>query len=82
VDQSRAILPRPAGGERVGVRGVLATAQHPQVGQKAAPHPFAAPRAAPDLSPQAGRGDLAAWSILSPACKRRRSHTLISATRY
>jgi hypothetical protein len=56
VDQSRAIIPRPAWGERVGVRGVLATAA-PQVGQKAAPHPLAAPRAAPDLSPRAGRGD-------------------------
>jgi hypothetical protein len=33
VDHSRAIFPRPACGERVGVRGVLATAQHPQVGQ-------------------------------------------------
>jgi len=31
VDQSRWILLRPACGERVGVRGVLATAQHPQV---------------------------------------------------
>jgi hypothetical protein len=30
----------------------------------------------------AGYDQLAAWSILSPACKRRRSHTLISATRY
>jgi hypothetical protein len=47
VDQSRAILPRPACGERVGVRGVLATAQHPQPGQKSAPHPVAAPCAAP-----------------------------------
>jgi hypothetical protein len=34
VDHSRAIFPRPACGERVGVRGVLATAQHPQVSRK------------------------------------------------
>jgi hypothetical protein len=61
VDHSRAIPPRPACGERVGVRGVLVTAQRPPVGQKAAPHPVAARRAATDLSPQAGRGDWAAW---------------------
>jgi hypothetical protein len=68
VDQSRAILPRPACGESprtaarqggrsgVGVRGVLATAASTS-GAESCPHPLAEPRAAPDLSPRAGRGD-------------------------
>jgi hypothetical protein len=34
--------------------GVLATAQHSQMGRKLPPHPAAAPGAAADLSPQAG----------------------------
>src|SRR6266446_6215065 len=38
VEQSRGKLPRLACGERVGVRGVLATAQHPD-GPKAPPSP-------------------------------------------
>src|SRR5712675_2636124 len=41
-------LPRPARGERVGVRGRW---------KEFAPHPGSTLRADPDLSPQAGRGD-------------------------
>ena len=55
--RSRAILPRPACGERVGVMGLFPTAQQPQIGKELAPHPELALRAVSDLSPQAGRGD-------------------------
>jgi hypothetical protein len=53
---------------------------NPQRSKKLAPHPESALRAASDLSPQAGRGDRS--SILSPARKQRRSHTLTFAMRY
>jgi len=82
VDQSRAIHPRPACGERVGVRGVLATVQHPQVGQKL-PLTRLPRRARLPASPRkAGRGERAAGKILSPARKQRQSHTLIAAMRH
>jgi hypothetical protein len=63
--------PSPRLRERAGVRGALATARGTRWWQEAAPHPVAAPCAASDLSPHAGRGN---W--------QRQSHTLISATRY
>src|SRR5271166_1161599 len=81
MDHSRAIFPRPACGERVGVRGVLATAHHPQVSRKL-PLTREPRRERLPTSPRERGEVIGAWSFLSPARKQRRSHTLISATRY
>src|SRR5216683_4906291 len=52
VETRRDLLPLPACGERVGVRGTLGTAGLAE----SPPHPETSLRAASDLSPQAGRG--------------------------
>ena len=78
----RASVPSPACGERVGVRGVWATAQHPAVGQEVCPSPGSS--AARGYRPlPAQRGEVIGCEANSISGSRAaRSHTLISATSY